>query len=585
MRTAVNHSVSPERMASGRRGRVAEWLLVGAAAVVLAIVMTWPIAPRMHRAARIDSTDAMYAMWNVAWVARTVSSQPGELFNANIFHPQQGTLAYSEGNIGAGVLGVPGWLLTGNVYATYNSVVLAGFILSFLFTYALVRRLTGNRFAAAAAAMAFAYAPYVYARLPHIQLQMTFGMPLALLAFHRAVDRPGAVRGVFLGVALAVAALSSAYYGILIGLAVGLGTVYYAVSWGLWRSGRYWLTMAAAVAVLAAVMLPFFFPYMAIREEGFERTLEEARRYGVNGWGWLASPVRTHQWLLHEGFRGVAFPGITRVLGGLAGLVLVLRVGRLAGRVSGGRRDAGFYLLLGGLTFWSCFGPQAGLYTLLHNTIPVFAFLRAVERFAILVALVLCVGLGFGITLLGAWWQRRMPGRRATSLGAAAIVLAIGADSWIAPLYYPDAIPVPSVYRALARAPHGPVAEFPFFHRPLDFNRHGWYMLYSTYHWQPLINGYSDHYPRRWLDMLGEIKDFPSTPASFRHLSEHGAKYIVVHLNWYDSRRRSEVEQGLADSVANGVLRFVDADRRVAPDGDPLREYDVVLYEVVRYPG
>ncbi|MDQ3068903.1 MAG: hypothetical protein M3R55_04135 [Acidobacteriota bacterium] len=144
---------------------------------MLAVVMTWPIAPKMNRAARIDSTDAMYAMWNVAWVARAVTSNPAELFNANIFHPHKGTLAYSEGNIGAGVLGAPAWALTRNPYTTYNSVVLLGFTLSFLCTYALVHRLTGRRLPALVAAAAFAYMPYVYARLPHIQLQMTFGIP------------------------------------------------------------------------------------------------------------------------------------------------------------------------------------------------------------------------------------------------------------------------------------------------------------------------------------------------------------------------------------------------------------------------
>lgn len=558
---------------SGRpRVSVSEALTALGAAVLLAVVMTWPVAPKMHRAARIDSTDAMYAMWNVAWVARAVTSQPGELFNANIFHPHEGTLAYSEGNIGAGVLGAPAWALTKNVYTTYNSVVLLGFILSFLCTYALVRRLTGSALAALAAAAAFAYAPYVYARLPHIQLQMTFGMPLALLAFHRVVDRPGWKNGALLGIALAIAALSSAYYGILIGLAIGVGTIFYAFQLGLWRDRRYWIAMAVALAALAIVMVPFYLPYMAIREEGFERTLEEARRYGVNWWGWLASPVKTHAWLLHPNFKGVAFPGVTRVILGFAGLLLVAFSAKRAARITNGRAHAIFYLLIFVLTFWTSFGPNAGLYTLLHNTIPVFAFLRAVERFAILVTLALCVGLGFAVVLLQDWWRRRSRGAAAGRAAAAGLLLLIVADSWVAPLHYPDALPVSRVYRALARAPHGAVAEFPFFYRTLDFNRHGHYMLFSTYHWQPLINGYSDHYPKQWLDMLDVVKDFPTNPDSFAHLKAHEARYVVMHLDWYEHRRRPEIEQGLAHYVAEGVLRFIE------------RDGDIALYEIVRYP-
>lgn len=565
--------LSPAPEASGRsRVTFREAAAAVAAAVLLAVVMTWPVAPKMHRAARIDSTDAMYAMWNVAWVARAVTSQPGELFNANIFHPHTGTLAYSEGNIGAGVLGAPVWAATRNVYATYNSVVLAGFILAFLCTYALVRRLTGSAIAAAAAAMAFAYAPYVYARLPHIQLQMTFGMPLALLAFHRVVDRPGWRRGVALGAALAIAALSSAYYGVLIGLAIGAGAVFYALYLGRWKDRAYWIAMAVALAALAVLIVPFFLPYMTIREEGFERTLDEARRYGVNWWGWLASPVKTHGWLLHPDFRGVAFPGVVRVIGGFAGLGLVALSARAAARIPRGRAHAIFYLLIFALTFWTSFGPQAGLYTLLHTTIPVFAFLRAVERFAILVTLTLCVGLGFAVLIAGHWWRRRGGGAAAGRAAAAGLFLLLAADSWVAPLYYPDALPVPRVYRALARAPRGAVAEFPFFYRTLDFNRHANYMLFSTYHWQPLLNGYSDHYPKDFLDMLDVVKEFPTDPRSFTHLREHDARYVVMHLDWYEHRRRPQIEEGLAHYVAGGVLRFLD------------RDGDIALYEIVRYP-
>ena len=572
----VADTVSPANAGPVASPRVSarELLAVAAAGLLLAVVMTWPIAPRMHRAARIDSTDGMYSMWNVAWVARALTTNPSSLFDANIFHPHPGTLAYSEGNFGAGALGTVAWAATRNVYTTYNTVVLLGFMLSFLCTYALVRHLTGSRMAAAMAGMAFAYAPYVYARLPHIQLQMTFGMPLALLAFHRVVDHPGWRSGLVLGLALAVAALSSAYYGVLIGLAIALGAAFYAFSLGLWRRPRYWVAMLVALASLAICLSPFFAPYMAIREAGFERTLEEARRYGVNGWGWLASPVRTHRWLLHPDFRGVAFPGVLRVVGGLGALAVMLVSARHAAVVKGGRAHAVFYVLLMILAFWISLGPQAGLYAVLHHALPVFfAFLRAVERFAILVTLALCVGLGFGVTLMR---------RRLRPFAAAVLFGLLMADSWVAPLVYPDALPVPRIYRALARVDLGAVAEFPFFSRSLDLNRHGTYMLFSTYHWQPLINGYSDHYPPDYREMLDVVKDFPTDPRSFAFLRDRQVRYITVRFNWYEHTRRPVVEQALAHYVSTGVLRLIDREARV--DANPSATYDVALYEVVAYP-
>lgn len=541
------------------------------AAVALAVVMTWPVAARFSTAARVDSTDGMYAMWNVAWVARAVTSHPLAVFDANIFHPHDGTLAFSESNIGAGVIAAPVWLLTRDVYATYNAALLTSFVLSFICTYALVRRLTGDRVAAAAAALAFAYAPYLYARFPHIQLLMTFGMPLSLLALHRLVDRPSMGNGARLGVSLAIAALASAYYGILIGLAVGLGVVLYGAWLGLWRRRAYWVAVTVALGVLLLIMAPFVPPYLAIQEEGFARTLDEARTYSVDWRGWLASPVRTHGWLLLDGFRGVAFPGVTRVLLGVGGLAALLASARCASRVANGRAHAAFYALVGVLTCWATFGPDAGLYTVLHNTVPAFSFMRAVERFAILVTLTLAVGLGFAVALARPRLAR-VSRRWVPTATAAALFAAVLADSWVAPVFLRDALPVPAVYRHLARAPRGVVAEFPFYRR-LDFHAHAYYMLMSTYHWQPLINGYSDHYPAGFADMAEVLYEFPLEPSSFAHLRDHDVRYVVVHLDRLHPQRRPHVEQGLAHYASQGVLRIVQ------------RGQDVALYEIARYPG
>lgn len=558
--------------------------IVVASAVFLAVVMTWPIASKMNRAARVDVTDGMYSMWNVAWVARAVTSQPWELFNANIFHPHKGTLAYSEANIGAGILGAPAWALTKNVYTTYNSVVLTGFVLSFLSTYALVRRLTQRRLPAFAAAVAFAYMPFTYARLPHIQLQMTFVIPLCLLAFHRLVNFPSWRSGTALGSALAVAGLTSAYYGVSVGLAIGVGVIFYGLRMSLWRDRAYWPAVLTALVTAAAIVAPFFAPYLELREQGFERTLDEARRYGVNGWGWLASPVRSHGWLLNENFRGVAFPGLTRLLLGGAGLTLMALRPRYAARIANGRDHALWYLFIAVLAFWTALGPDSGLYSALYYALPqIFSFLRAVERFAALVSLALCVGLGFAVVLLQDWWARSGREKRSGKVAAAALIGLIVADSWVAPLFYPDALPVPRVYRALARAPRGAVAEFPFFFRSVDLNRHAWYMLYSTYHWQPIINGYSDHYPKPFLDMLHVIKDFPTDPRSFVHLRDRDVRYVVLHRHWYERERMAEIDAGLAHYVAEGVLRLVVTDKNIEA-GPAGTDYDVAFYEIVRYP-
>ena len=183
-----------------------------AAALAVSVLMTWPLASGMGHLGRTqNSGDGRFAVWNVAWVAHALTTSPADLFDANIFYPHRRALAFSEANIGAGTLAVPIWAATHNPFAAHNSVVLMAFSASVIFTWLLVRRLTGDGAAAATASILFAFCPYVFARTAHIQLLMIAGIPLSLLAFHRLVDAPSPQRGVALGLALAAQAMSCAY--------------------------------------------------------------------------------------------------------------------------------------------------------------------------------------------------------------------------------------------------------------------------------------------------------------------------------------------------------------------------------------
>src|SRR5919202_974286 len=93
-------------------------------AVFLPCMMTFPLVAAPGSLGRTTTMDGLYSIWNVAWVARTLVTHPLSLFDANIFYPHRNTLAYSEANIVAGVVGIPAWLLTHNAYAAHSSAVL-----------------------------------------------------------------------------------------------------------------------------------------------------------------------------------------------------------------------------------------------------------------------------------------------------------------------------------------------------------------------------------------------------------------------------------------------------------------------------
>ena len=154
--------------------------LVVLAAALLTAVLTYPVAFQIGRVGRVDKGDGQLSIWNVAWVARTLVVDPLHVFDANIFYPHRGTLAYSENNLGAGALAVPAYWLTRNPYAAHNFVMLLAFVLSATGMYYLVRYLTDDRRAAVVPAIAFAFCPYVFAHTAHIQLLMTAGLPFSV---------------------------------------------------------------------------------------------------------------------------------------------------------------------------------------------------------------------------------------------------------------------------------------------------------------------------------------------------------------------------------------------------------------------
>ncbi len=270
-----------------RQRGLAEAAVVVTAALILTAALTYPLVARIDRIGRVNTADGFYAMWNVAWVADALIVHPSRLFDANIFYPARQALAFSEANIGAGVIAIPAWGFSGNPFLAHNSVVLFAFTMGVAGAYYLVRYLTASREAAAVAGVLFAFCPFVFARTAHIQLMMTFGLPFSMLAFHRLVDRLTPARAATLGVVLWAQALSCAYYGIFAALMVGLGTFVFAVTRGLWRSPRYWSHIALAAAVSIALTAPFFLPYVQVQQDGFSRTLDDARQYAPTpGRGW-----------------------------------------------------------------------------------------------------------------------------------------------------------------------------------------------------------------------------------------------------------------------------------------------------------
>jgi hypothetical protein len=499
--------------------------LVATGAVGATVVLTAPLAFEADHVGRIDNFDGQFSIWNVAWVARTIVVNPWGVFDANIFYPARNTLAFSGHNLGAGILAAPLYWATRNPYLAHNGVLLLSFVLSALGTYYLARHLTGDRWAAATAALAFAFCPYVFARTPHIQLMMTAGSPFGLLAWHRLVERASVGRALVLGLAIVAQALLSGYYAVFLVLMIALAATVYAVQRGRVREGWFWAVHAVAFIVVAIALTPLFISYLDVRHAGFHRTLEEAASFSADWRAYLASGVPAHRWILNHlsGWAEVLFPGVIPTTAAVAAVMRMLWFRQ--GHSRGDQHIAALYGIVCIAAVWLSFGPKAGLYSCVYAAFPVMQWLRAPARFGVWVALCFAMLTAFAVRDL----RRSVRYPRAIGL----LIIAATGCELATPLRLPGVPPTSRIYRMLAQLPPGPVVEFPYFFRREDVFGHSSYMLRSTAHWKPLINGYSDFLPPGFLDEARTIADFPGT-AAVRLLQARGARYVVIHFAEFD---------------------------------------------------
>ena len=203
---------------------------------------------------------------------------------------------------------------------------------------------------------------------------------------------------------------------------------------------------------------------------------------------------------------------------------------------------------------------------MLYHTIPVFTFLRAPGRFGILVVLALGV-----LALVAVQALARTAAARAQTLAGGALVACCLPPSTPRRRFASRMPrPTPEAHRRLASLPPGAVVELPFWYVRSDFPRHSRYMLLSTYHWHPLVNGYSDHIPQWFRDEVIRISSFPTAESLQIVVDRHQAKYAIFHTRYYDSRSRLRLRERLE--------QYKDYVRPIIGEGD------VWLYEIVGAP-
>ena len=493
--------------------------------LLLAVLHTWPLATGLNNLSRIHD-DAWLNAWAVSWIAHQLPRDPLHLFDANIFHPHRGALAYTEPLIVPGLLAAPILWLGGSALLAHNVLVLLGFTFTALAMYALVRTWTGVHRAGLLSGALFAFSTPLLTRTAHLQAVHIYWLPLAFLAFQRLLTYRRARDAAWLGLCVIGAALTSGYLVVFVAFALGVAALVRAPDL-LGREGvRLLLRLAAVATVVLVILLVVVRPYL---EAGYRRPpVAEAAEMVTALSSYLSSAAIVHYRSWSSGYfhtaPGILFPGVITLV--LAGVAVCCR------RCTAPRGTRRVLLAAAGIGFILSLGSHTPVYTWAYEAVPPLQGLRAIHRFGILVVFALAALAGIGLS--GCTWPVSATRRNLAALvllGLATGESLHGTDSYVRFDY------ATRIHQVLARSAWpGAVVELPIYRRH-EFNRNARYLLASTTHWRPLVNGFGGFAPPDFDETARLVGMFPSAPAVAR-LQDLGVGYVVIHTNRYPDPTR-----------------------------------------------
>jgi hypothetical protein len=495
--------------------------------LLLAVIHTWPLATAPGTLSRNDNADAQLNAWALAWIAHQLPRVPAHLFDANIFYPERRTLAFSEPLIVPAVMGAPLSWVGGSPVLVHNIVLLLGFALTAFAGYVLIKAWTGDRLAGLLTGSMFAFNTHTLTRLAHVQAQHAWGLPLALLSADRIVMRRQWRDALWLAVWMAAMAYTSGYLVVFAAVMVAVVLVARIPDW--WPHARQVLTLVALSATVAAgAVLPVYLPYRTVaRDLHMLRPLAVVKEFSATPVGYLAAAGQIHfsTWSapFFKNEVDAFFPGvIVIVMAALAVYWMLIRPGSYRDFVS--QRPRVVMLLAIVVTgFVLSLGTRTPLYGWLYVVFPPLHGIRAAARFGNLFLLGMAALAGLGMAAL----RPRLSLRWGPAIGVALVIVA-NVESLRAPFVYRRFDGIPAIYSLLAREP-GPVVlvEVPFYPAHAFFEN-GPYLLNSTAHWRPLMNGYSGYVPDSYRRNADTFWYFPADHA-IEAMRRAGATHVMIH--------------------------------------------------------
>ena len=496
-------------------------------------------------------------VWILSWVSHALLDPQARVLDANIYHPAPAQLTGSEHLFFLQVIFAPLYLLTDQpVLADSGIVAFLTYPLSALAMAALLVRLGCSRLVAWLCGLAYAVG---ILRIPfnfHVLQYPNLFLPLAALAAVRARSAPGGKSALWLFVVLLSALLTSFY----IAGIVCFGLAFWVLADLLIdRTRAVAFVTTAGLSLLAAVLAAgvLLRPYI-VRSEGM---VPDVLPFDHGGYFWTWTQINAGYWYAQADTWRVPFAFLA-----LLGI--------------GGRGDVtwrrmaipGLVLCVLG-TALAVFGLPDGLGWLATQT--PLRNLRGWTRLLIVTDFGLCLLAAAGLDLC---WRRF--GMRVAIVPIAAFALLTtlsrltNLNSGLTPLVLSERV---DAYRTVKRYTdefgRGPLLELPA-GMTIDSEA----MLGSTFHWLPLLNGFTGYAPAHARAMRAASDALPD-PAALQELVD------LCHLRWILMRpNRDWSHPQVAEQIRQGLLNSTLVGRSFTFNGFTLFEVTASPRQAQWYP-
>lgn len=546
--------------------RAAREAAIFCAYLLLAIVITWPLAARLDTTVS-DLGDPLLNAWIIDWDCYALIHAPLHIFDAPIFYPSTLPLAYSENLIGIALVVLPFHLAGLSPLAVYNIAMLLGFAISSYAGYLLGQAVTRKAAGSAIAGLLYGFVPYKLGHLAHVQIIWSAAPALLLAALILYRRKPSKRYAFLLAAAFAVSAILNIYLFLFGAVTLTLTLALIAIAET--RDRRFWLTILLALTIAVLAVLPVLTPYAIVaRKYDMRRGDGETLGASATPADWLAPSANSAVYgtivpdAWHHNEREL-FPGLLLIV---LTIVAFARKHPIAGVENEPLRyrfrwlDALIVLLVIataiGLALHSSTIPMTLLLIAIAARLPLRAWLARSPLPIELWIAALWIGIGvIGSFGLHAFFHsilfHDVPGFRATRAparwaliayaglaastavalarmkGRALIVLALLAtvDVW-ARIRWEHAVREPSPFDRWLSASHaGPLIELPL-RNDLEYL----YMFGAASHDVLLFNGISGFEP----PLHRRLRTEPLGDATFDLLEKNGCRLVLIHIDSFN---------------------------------------------------